>query len=73
VLSGGGYLSEDLDCSASSGFAVTIDGGKLDLRGFTLTGAMTGGIKCTAGYSFVSQPPGGAVDAGTGSGRMHDQ
>jgi hypothetical protein len=41
VLSGGGYLTADLDCSGQSVEASTVTLGKngtLDLRGFTLTG-----------------------------------
>jgi hypothetical protein len=42
VLSDGGFLTADLDCSAyTGGWAVTIERGTLDLAGFTLTGNET--------------------------------
>ena len=59
VVSGNAYLQANLDCSAQSGFAVTIDGGKLDLRGFTLKGSSGGAVLCNKACKVMSDPPGG--------------
>ena len=58
IFSGSGFLSGNLDCTGFPNSAVTIEGGKLDLRGFTLTG---GGIRCTRSCSVVSAPAGGRI------------
>jgi hypothetical protein len=66
VLSGAGHLAADLDCSASAGAAVTIDGGgALDLAGFTITAGPDFGVKCETGSCEVfSEPPGGQIVGG---------
>ncbi len=63
VFSGNGFLSGDLDCSAfdTPGFAdVQIQGGTLDLQGFTLTSAGLG-VTCTKSCKVISNPPGGTI------------
>jgi hypothetical protein len=66
---GDGYLSGNLDCSLHGGNAVTIQGGSLDLAGFTLTGRVVGyGFGCAVvstgargsvvdGYIHAFPPP----------------
>ncbi len=66
VFSDNAFLSSDLDCSAFAGDAVTLDGGKLDLRGFTLTGGSAGAVvavRCSRSCRVVSDPPGGMVES----------
>ncbi len=60
VFSGRGFLAGDLDCSAVPVIAVTIQGGTLDLRGFTLTSAGAG-VACTKSCKVISDPPGGMI------------
>jgi len=62
VFSGNGFLSGDLDCSGLSAGAVTIQGGTLDLRGFTLTStAPFSAVACEKSCRVVSDPPGGTI------------
>lgn len=42
IVSGDAYLTNDLDCAPSFAAAVIVDGGSLDLRGFTIRGAEVG-------------------------------
>jgi Right handed beta helix region len=66
TLSGSGYLSADLDCSAYVGSAVIIERGSLDLRGFTLTDGSVGGVRCDRSCTISSEPPGGMIMGGGG-------
>jgi hypothetical protein len=59
--SGNGFLSADLDCTGFPGDAITVDGGSLDLRGFTLTGGNANGVICDANCQVKSEPPGGRI------------
>jgi hypothetical protein len=61
TFSGSGFLSADLDCSAVSGDAVVIDGGTLDLRGFTIVGGDGAGVFCSKGCRVKSEPAGGRI------------
>lgn len=61
VLKGSGYLAADLDCTGFPGDAVTIDGGSLDLRGYTLTADGDFPVLCTKGCRVFSEPVGGSV------------
>ncbi len=78
TYAGSGFLSADLDCTGFPGIAVTIDGGSLDLRGFTLTGGDLTAILCARNCTITSDPPGGllvspnavAID-GTGAAGVH--
>ncbi len=67
TFSGSGFLAADLDCTGFVGNAVTIDGGTLDLRGFTLTGGTQNGVACARNCTVLSDPPGGRID-GAGGG-----
>jgi len=74
IFSGNGFLSGDLDCSGFAGDAVTIEGGTLDLQGFTLTStAMAtgpfGAVACSKSCKVVSNPPGGTITS-DGSGTI---
>lgn len=42
IVSGDAYLTNDLDCAPSFAASVIVDGGSLDLRGFTIRGAEVG-------------------------------
>jgi len=65
VVSGGGYLSSDLDCSGfGAAPAITIVRGKLELRGFTLTGGAQDAVHCLRSCKIVGP---GTI---TGSGQM---
>lgn len=69
TYAGRGYLAADLDCGASSGSAIIIESGSLDLRGFTFTApASLGsrGIFCEQNCRITSEPPGGTI---TGANR----
>lgn len=48
VIRGRGFLTADLDCTGFIGHAVTIERGKLELRGFTIRGAVFYGVHCEA-------------------------
>jgi len=70
VFAGNGFLSADLDCSGFTGDAVTIQGGKLDLRGFTLTAtAPSKAVFCEKSCDVSSEPPGGTITS-DGSGTI---
>ena len=70
VVIGGGYLTGDLDCSATNDVAVRLDGRSLDLRGFTLHGSTSfiSAIVCTRSCKVHSTEPGGIVSGGGISG-----
>lgn len=61
AFSGAGFLSSDLDCSGFSGDAIVLNGGSLDLRGFTLTGGNASAIYCSRGCKVVSSSDGGQI------------
>ncbi len=61
VYSGDGFLSADLDCTGFPTVAITIDGGNLDLQGFTLTGGMSNAVRCTASCTVTSSLAGGMI------------
>ena len=61
AIAGEGFLSANLDCTGFPGDAVVINGGSLDLRGFTLTGGDLSGVFCSKNCSVVSEPPGGQI------------
>src|SRR5262245_6600839 len=42
IVSGDAYLANDLDCAPSFAASVIVEGGTLDLRGFTIRGAEVG-------------------------------
>ena len=65
VFSGSGFLSGDLDCTGFLPSAVTIQGGTLDLAGFTLTGGPNAAVFCEKSCKIVSDPSGGMI---TGAG-----
>jgi hypothetical protein len=67
AFAGDGFLSADLDCTGFAGGAVEIEGGTLDLRGFTLIGG-AGGVGCSKSCIVYSNPPGGKVANATGGG-----
>jgi len=69
TVSGSAFLSGDLDCSGSVGAAIILDGGTLDLRGFTVTASSTAGdgVTCTKSCKIVSDPPGGTFVAPGGN------
>ena len=65
LVSGSAVLAGDLDCSATGDYAVTVDGGTLDLAGYTITGHATfQTIRCTKTCTIRSEPPGGTVMGG---------
>jgi hypothetical protein len=67
AFSGNGFLAADLDCSAHVGQGITIDGGTLDLRGFTLTAGSGGpAVFCTKNCRVVSDPAGGRIIGASG-------
>lgn len=72
VVSGSAYLAADLDCTGFGGAAVTIDGGSLDLRGFTLSGGIGNGVTCTRSCKISSDPPGGTVTGASSYGVFGD-
>lgn len=56
VVAGTGALAADLDCSATTGAAVTLGpGARLQLAGFTLTGNETG-VQCDVGACRIDGP-----------------
>jgi len=62
---GAGYLTADLDCSATDGPAIVITGkGSLDLQGFNVAGS-TNAITCLQSCSIMGP---GQVGAANGSG-----
>ncbi len=61
VFAGSGFLAADLDCTGFPTDAVIIDGGSLDLRGFTLTGGAQNGVGCARRCKVFSDPPGGRI------------
>lgn len=65
-VGGGAFLAGDLDCSAATGPAITLTGGTLDLRGFTLTGGSGAGVQCLSACRVVSDPPGGTITGSAG-------
>ncbi len=65
--SGAGFLGGDLDCTGFPTNAVTIQGGKLDLRGFTLTGGNDNGVFCSRSCSVYSSAPGGMIVGALGN------
>jgi cysteine-rich repeat protein len=68
AFAGNGFLAADLDCTGFAGDAVTLGGGTLDLRGFTLTGGQQNGVECTASCTIVSDPAGGTITGSQGAG-----
>jgi hypothetical protein len=50
---GAGVLAGDLDCSGFTGHAVTIERGKLDLQGFTISGSTGYGVSCPSNCKIV--------------------
>ena len=68
VVVGNGFLAADLDCTGFAGDAVTLSGGTLDLRGFTLTGGQQDGVECTDSCAVVSDPAGGTITGSQGAG-----
>jgi len=70
VFSGSGFLSGDLDCSGFVGTAITIQGGTLNLQGFTLTAPSVSDapvIACAKSCKIVSDAVGATITA-SGSG-----
>lgn len=63
VVTGSAYLTGDLDCSAVAGDAVIINGGNLDLAGFTLTAGGVGddAIGCPGPCKVFSSLPGATI------------
>jgi len=61
VYTGAGYLSGNLDCTGFAGSSVTIDGGSLDLRGFTLTAGTFAAVYCSRGCTVTSSVAGGTI------------
>ena len=43
-VNGAAFLTGDLDCSGFNGHAVSFMNGKLDMRGFTITGGLRGRV-----------------------------
>ena len=63
VLSSGGYLTGDLDCTGVVGPpAVTLEGGTLDLRGYVISADLRGAtVRCTKSCRVHSTEDGGAL------------
>ena len=62
VYSGSGMLTADLDCTGlAATAAVRIEGGSLDLQGFTLTGGNLDAVFCTKNCRVFSSAPGGMI------------
>lgn len=75
VVKGSAFLSGDLDCSSFAGDAVVINGGTLDLRGFTVTGnsaPLACGVRCTRSCKVISDPVGGAITGATNDAGICD-
>ena len=60
VVSGTAFLNGDLDCTGLASPAVTLDGGKFDLQGHTLTSDQRA-IGCNKSCRIYSSVPGGVV------------
>jgi hypothetical protein len=50
---GRGFLTADLDCTGFADHAVIIERGRLELRGFTLTGGNAYGVRCIGSCKIV--------------------
>lgn len=72
VVAGSAYLAADLDCTGFGGDAVTIDGGALDLSGFTLTGGAGNGVTCMRGCKVTSDPANGTITGASAWGVYGD-
>jgi hypothetical protein len=62
VYSGAGYLAADLDCTAFDGAAVTLNGGVLDLKGYSLSSTREG-VVCGGNCRIESSTPGGRISS----------
>jgi hypothetical protein len=60
TVSGRAVLAQDIDCTGLNAPAITLDGGRLDLAGFTVTGG-TRGVNCPRGCQITSSVSGATI------------